>query len=77
MVPRAEGELHVTKSRWAVIGLTRRGKAWTLLASRFGPGLALLLVFGFLALADEAQPHGSTFLSSRNLQPCQSPRFLW
>ncbi len=47
---------------------TRGAKIWALLASRFGPGLALLLVFCFFAVADEFQPNGGTFLSARNLQ---------
>ena len=33
---------------------TRRANVWTLLASQFGPLLALLLVFFFFALADAA-----------------------
>ncbi|HVT28379.1 MAG TPA: ABC transporter permease [Lacipirellulaceae bacterium] len=46
----------------------RGTKVWALLASRFGPGLALLLVFCFFAVADAIQPNGGTFLTARNLQ---------
>jgi ribose/xylose/arabinose/galactoside ABC-type transport system permease subunit len=47
---------------------TRAGKVWGLLASQFGPLLALLLVFVFFAVTDALQPGGGRFLSLRNLQ---------
>lgn len=47
---------------------TRGANVWALLASKFGPLLALLLVFFFFALADAAQQDGGRFLSLRNLQ---------
>jgi ribose/xylose/arabinose/galactoside ABC-type transport system permease subunit len=43
-------------------------KPWTLVASKFGPVMALLLVFIFFAVADVLQPEGGQFLSLRNLQ---------
>jgi ribose/xylose/arabinose/galactoside ABC-type transport system permease subunit len=46
----------------------RFGKTLSLLASQFGPLLALILVFLFFAVADRLQPHGGQFLSLRNLQ---------
>ena len=46
----------------------RTGKTLSLLASQFGPLLALVLVFLFFAVADALQPHGGRFLSLRNLQ---------
>ena len=47
---------------------TRSGKVWGLLASQFGPLLALLIVFVFFAVTDALQPGGGRFLSLRNLQ---------
>jgi ribose transport system permease protein len=47
---------------------TRRGKVWTLLASKFGPLLALLLVFLFFAVTDAIQQDGGRFLTMRNVQ---------
>jgi ribose/xylose/arabinose/galactoside ABC-type transport system permease subunit len=48
--------------------MTRGGNLLTLLASKFGPLLALVLVFLFFAVADAAQEDGGRFLSLRNLQ---------
>jgi ribose transport system permease protein len=49
--------------------MTSRGaKVWSLLASQFGPLLALVVVFCFFAVVDAFQPGGGRFLSLRNLQ---------
>jgi ribose transport system permease protein len=48
--------------------IVRSSKVWTLLASQFGPLLALVLVFFFFAITDAIQPNGGQFLSLRNLQ---------
>src|SRR4051794_34524102 len=45
-----------------------RSRLWNLLASQFGPLLALMLVFCFFAICDMAQENGGRFLSLRNLQ---------
>jgi ribose/xylose/arabinose/galactoside ABC-type transport system permease subunit len=47
---------------------TGYGNRWTSLASRFGPLLALVLVFAFFAVTDALQADGGRFLSLRNLQ---------
>src|SRR4051812_37589929 len=46
----------------------RRSKAWTLLTGQLGPLFALLLVFCFFAIGDQAQQGGGQFLTLRNLQ---------
>lgn len=47
---------------------THRARFWTAIVSRFGPLLALVLVFGFFAVADALQPGGGRFTSLRNVQ---------
>jgi ribose transport system permease protein len=48
--------------------ITPRANLWNLLASKFGPLLALVSVFLFFAVADMFQSDGGQFLSLRNLQ---------
>src|SRR5262245_42602634 len=46
----------------------RSSNLWRVLASQFGPLLALALVFCFFAAVDAFQPNGGQFLTLRNLQ---------
>jgi ribose/xylose/arabinose/galactoside ABC-type transport system permease subunit len=48
--------------------ITRRAKLWSLVASKFGPLLALVIVFLLFAITDTFQSNGGQFLSLRNLQ---------
>jgi ribose transport system permease protein len=48
--------------------ISRGAKVCSLLASQFGPLLALVIVFCFFAVADACQPDGGRFVSLRNLQ---------
>jgi ribose transport system permease protein len=47
---------------------TRPSTFWRLLASQFGPLLALVSVYAFFAASDYLQPEGGQFVSLRNLQ---------